>query len=837
VYKKLLFILVLFSAATNAQQVNNPQQILNQANKSFFIQNNGQWDSEVKYLTRIGGMNAWITNSGVVYDYYHIDNNLDKPKSLGKSLKGKQNYGIKNAILYGHIVKMEMVNAERNIISIGNNQREGYYNYFVGNDHSKWAGNVPLFDNVEIQGVYKNIDIKYYYDNGMLRYDYKAKPGADISQIKFNFEGQNGISINPNGELVLKTSIGEVTNGKIYAYQVESGTQKEVQCKFQQYEDGTIGLKTENYNTNKELIIDPLVYSTFIGGSGNDKGTSIAIDHSGDAYLTGETQSANYPASVGSYQDTLHGIQNVFVTKLTSAGNGLVYSTFIGIGGAFDEEATSIAVDFNGNAYITGYAIPVYYPTTSGAYQAATSGGGTSAFVTKLSPTGSTLVYSAIIGEGVGNSIAIDSYGNSYITGWTKSSNYPTTNNAYQTTLGSSYGNAFVTKLNSAGSALIYSTLIGGSGNTSFETGDQGNSIAIDINGNAFITGQASSLNYPTTPGVFQTTFAGSNFDAFVTKLNPSGSELLYSSYLGGNSYDIGNSIAIDAGGNAYITGGTYSSNYPVTNGAFQNTLGGYENVFVTKMNPAGSALIYSTFIGGSGISNGGTSFGGYGDQGNSIIIDSSMNAYITGYTNSTDFPTTKDAFQTSLGGSQNQNTFVTKLNSTGSVLLYSTYLGGNGWDYSQSIAIDTSGNCFTTGYTNSSNFPTSSGAYQTTYGGGQYDMFVTKLNLSPATIVLTDGPFIPNKFELMQNFPNPFNPSTIIRYALPFSSSVKIEVYNMLGQKVRELLNGQKKAGYYEVNFNTTGLSSGVYFYMIYAQSVDGKSEFRDTKKMVLLK
>jgi hypothetical protein len=610
-----------------------------------------------------------------------------------------------------------------------------------------------------------------------------------------------------------------------------------VQCKFQQYEDGTIGLKTENYNTNKELIIDPLVYSTFIGGSGNDKGTSIAIDHSGDAYLTGETQSANYPASVGSYQDTLHGIQNVFVTKLTSAGNGLVYSTFIGIGGAFDEEATSIAVDFNGNAYITGYAIPVYYPTTSGAYQAATSGGGTSAFVTKLSPTGSTLVYSAIIGEGVGNSIAIDSYGNSYITGWTKSSNYPTTNNAYQTTLGSSYGNAFVTKLNSAGSALIYSTLIGGSGNTSFETGDQGNSIAIDINGNAFITGQASSLNYPTTPGVFQTTFAGSNFDAFVTKLNPSGSELLYSSYLGGNSYDIGNSIAIDAGGNAYITGGTYSSNYPVTNGAFQNTLGGYENVFVTKMNPAGSALIYSTFIGGSGISNGGTSFGGYGDQGNSIIIDSSMNAYITGYTNSTDFPTTKDAFQTSLGGSQNQNTFVTKLNSTGSVLLYSTYLGGNGWDYSQSIAIDTSGNCFTTGYTNSSNFPTSSGAYQTTYGGGQYDMFVTKLNLSPATIVLTDGPFIPNKFELMQNFPNPFNPSTIIRYALPFSSSVKIEVYNMLGQKVRELLNGQKKAGYYEVNFNTTGLSSGVYFYMIYAQSVDGKSEFRDTKKMVLLK
>lgn len=825
-YKKLLIFLVLFSAASSAQQINNTQQILNQANRSFFIQNNGQWNSEVKYLIRIGGMNAWITNSGVVYDYYRIDNNLDKPKLLRMSLKEEQNSEFKNTNIYGHIVKMELINTEKNIISIGNNQRQGYFNYFVGNDHSKWAGNVPLFDNVEIQGVYKNIDIKYYYDNGMLRYDYKAKPGADISQIKFNFEGQNGISINPNGELVLKTSLGEVTNGKIYAYQVESGTQKEVQCKFEQYEDGTVGLKAESYDAKKELIIDPLVYSTFIGGNGNDKGNSISVDKSGNAYITGQTINSNYPTTVGAYTGLININGNIFVTKLNSSGSTLVYSSIIGgsknISGGGDI-GNAIKIDTNGNVFITGKARSSDFPTTNGAYQTALHDTLGDAFVIKLNSSGDSLVYSTLIGgdaaSGSGGeqaySIAIDLNGDAFITG-VAGSGYPTTNGAYQTSLNNIRANAFVTKLNSSGSALLYSSYLGG---TNVDQVAIGYSIAIDSGGNAYITG-ITGPGFPTTNGAYQTT-STNMFNGFVTKFNPDGSALEYSTYLGGTA----NALAIDKSGNAYITGYAYPGTLSATS-SFQPTGDGTPSAFVVKLNQSGSALIYSTLIGGSN-----------NDVANSIVLDSSGNAYITGYTVSLDYPTTSGAIQTALGGEFYQNAFITELNPTGSVLLYSTYIGNKSWTSGESIAIDTGGNCFITGYTNSSNYPTTNGAYQTTYGSGQYNAFVTKLNLSPATIVLTDGPSIPNKFELMQNFPNPFNPNTIIRYALSFSSSVKIEVYNMLGQKVRELLNGQKNAGYYEVNFNITGLSSGVYFYMIYARSMDGKSEFRETKKMVLLK
>ena len=246
--RKSLFLAVLICATASAQQLNNTQQTLDRTNKAFFIQNKGQWNPEVKYLARIGGMNAWITNSGVVYDYYRIMKNRGETKTKKMNRLQKILSENQNTTIQGHVVRLQLVNSEKDVVQVGNNQREGYYNYFIGNDQSKWESNVPVYDNIELQGVYKNIDIKYYYDNGMLRYDYKAKPGADISQIELKFDGQDEMSINSNGELVLKTSIGEVTNGKIYAYQMEGGMQKEVDCKFEQREDGAVGLKANGYN-------------------------------------------------------------------------------------------------------------------------------------------------------------------------------------------------------------------------------------------------------------------------------------------------------------------------------------------------------------------------------------------------------------------------------------------------------------------------------------------------------------------------------------------------------------------------------------------------------------
>jgi hypothetical protein len=706
---------VFLSAVINAQQSNNTQQALNQTNKSFFIQNKGQWDPEVKYLACIGGMNAWITNSGVVYDYYRIKKNIDEAKTSKMNPREKQDFENKNTTVQGHVVKMQLVNSEMDVVQVGNNQREGYYNYFMSNDKSKWTSYVPLYDNIEIQGIYKNIDVKYYYDNGILRYDYKAKPGADLSKVKFKFDGQEGLSVNAKGELVLKTSIGEVTNGKLYAYQMEGETKIEVPCQFEQRDEGTIGLKATGYNEKKELIIDPLVYSTFIGGKGDDFGSSIAIDANGSAYIEGGTFSSNFPSTPGAYQKTFGG--GIFVTKLNSTGSGLIYSTFIsGINGNAACPA-AITIDASGNVYITGNAYQGF-PTTSGAYQTKVGNTGNgNAFVTKLNSTGSALVYSTFIGGNsfdLGTSITVDANNNAYITGNTQSLNYPTTIGAFQTSYGGET-DAFVTKLNSTGTALVYSTYIGGSGSEYSQP-----SIAVDANSNVYITGSTNSSNFPTTKGAFQATMSGGNA-VFVTKLNSTGSGLIYSTLIGGNFSDFGNSIAIDLSGNAYITGYAGSFNYPTTSGAYQTTkFSGWFSVFVTKLNSTGSGLVYSTYIGGD-----------FMDQGNSIAVDALGNAYITGYTLSSNYPTTPGAYQNTFGGIA--DAFITELNPTGNKLVYSTYIGQYDENQGNSIAIDALGNAFITGYTRSSNYPTTSGAYQTTYGGSTSfwgDAFVTKLNI-----------------------------------------------------------------------------------------------------------
>jgi Beta-propeller repeat/Phage integrase family len=343
--------------------------------------------------------------------------------------------------------------------------------------------------------------------------------------------------------------------------------------------------------------------------------------------------------------------------------------------------------------------------------------------VTELNASGTALVYSTYLGGNAndyGYGIAVDGSGNSYITGDTSSTNFPTTSGAFQTVFGSGQSDAFVTKLNATGSALVYTTFLGGN------SGDVGRGIAVDDSGNAYMTGDTSSTNFPTTSGAFQTVSGG--YDAFVTKLNTDGTALVYSTYLGGiGFYNGGYGIAVDSSGNAYVTGGTSTTTFPTTSGAFQTVFGGggQSDAFVTKLNASGTALIYSTYLGGNN-----------GDVGYGIGVDGSGNAYVTGISNSTNFPTTSGAFQTVFGGTS--DAFVTKLNATGSALVYSTYLGGNASDYGNGIAVDASGNAYVTGYTLSNNFPTTSGAFQTIFGGGSYpDAFVTLLNF-PATVTVT---------------------------------------------------------------------------------------------------
>ncbi|MFZ0823455.1 MAG: SBBP repeat-containing protein, partial [Terriglobales bacterium] len=409
---------------------------------------------------------------------------------------------------------------------------------------------------------------------------------------------------------------------------------------------------------------------------------------------------------------------DAFVAKLNPSGSALVYSTYLG--GIENDAVLGIAVNSSGNAYVAGWTASTNFPTMN-PLQAVYGGGSSNAFVANLNPSGSALVYSTYLGGSCadsGSGIAVDSSGNAYVTGSTCSTNFPTMNPLQAANAGGY--DAFVAEINPSGSALVYSTYLGGSGD------DPGTGIAVDGSGNAYVTGQTNSTNFPTM-NPLQAANAGGNDDAFVAKLNASGSALIYSTYLGGSGADGGTGIAVDSSDNAYVTGYTASTDFPTMNPLQAAYGGGGYDTFVAEINPSGSALVYSTYLGGSGV-----------DHGSGIAVDSTGNAYVTGYTASTDFPT-MNPLQAAYGGGSD-DAFVAKLNPLGSALVYSTYLGGSHDDDGLGIAVDSSGNAYATGQTNSTDFPTMN-PLQPTNGGG-YDVFVAKIGslLSSATTIASSS-------------------------------------------------------------------------------------------------
>ena len=599
------------------------------------------------------------------------------------------------------VVRINLLGANANSTGSAEGPLGGQVQYFIGNSPAGWRTGIPTYGRVRFGDVYPGIDLIYYGNQKQLEYDFELGPGADPSRIRLWFEGTKSLSIDANGDLVLGMGKGELRHRRPRAYQRRDGAERPIAAGYRIIGRHEVRIEVTTYDHSLPLTIDPVLsYSTYLGGFRNDRAWGMAVDASGCAYLVGESLSTNFPAA-NALQAVNKGNIDVFVTKLNASGTGMVFSTYIG--GADVDVGSGIALDATGNIYITGYTRSTAFPVTVGAYRT-TKSGGEDAFVAKLAPTGGSLVYSTFVGA-AGNdraqAIAVDASGNAHIAGYTTSVAFPRVS-AAQATFGGGT-DAFVAKLNASGSALVYSTYLGGSSN------DTASGIAVDSSGNAYITGQTQSSNFPVR-SAYQTNKAGSG-DAFVVKLSAAGA-FIFSTHLGGKGMDSAKAIALDAQSNIYLTGSTYSIDFPTSSSAFQRTKSGEYDVFVTKMNSTGTALVRSTYLGGA-----------ESDEGTAIAVDASGIPYVAGFTASHNFPMS-NACQPSFGGVR--DAFVAALTSTGSALQYSTYLGGSGDDRAQAVAVGGS-SVYVAGYTLSTDFPTTAGALFLTPAGST-DAFSARL-------------------------------------------------------------------------------------------------------------
>jgi hypothetical protein len=672
-----------------------------------FEANQGQADGQVKFLARGRGYSLFLTaDEGVLAlrgerEQLQVRSQEETPQATPHALFGlgdlpaflaspllgftTQTSGLGNPPADGipapslapHVVRLKLLGANPDVRVVGLDEQPGISNYFLGNDPTKWHTNVPTFAKVKYQDVYRGVDLVYYGNQQELEYDFVLAAGSDPGVIVLQIETGNlktgkpaAIRLDANGDLVIATSAGEIRFRKPVVYQLDPNHEgrQPVEGRYRLLADNRVGVKVGSYDHSRPLIIDPvLTYSTYLGGTGIDAGLRIAVDSDKNAYLTGATSSSDFPMASGGHLGAVCSIgspfyksypcPDAFVTKLNSDGS-LGYSTYLG--GSSGDVGVGISVDSSGNAYVVGSTSSQDFPRTAGVYQSPSSGN----------------------------------------------------------------GEIFVAKLNSTG-ALSFSMYFGGSED------DAATSGVADSSGNTYITGVTNSDDFPFTPGALQTTRGGGMCgpsynpkpcaDAFVAKLNATGTDLTYATFLGGDNVDVAAGIAVDSAGNALVTGITLSSDFPTQNAIHASPHGGTcgagqtahpcTDAFVSKVNPTGTApLVYSTYLGGNG-----------DDGGLAVAVDGDRNAYVTGLTNST----TGD-FSGSPGGGNCGTTstpvtcpdaFATKLSASGA-LGYSTYLGGSSYDLGFGVATDSAGNAYFTGGTGSLDFPTQD-AFQSSFGGG----------------------------------------------------------------------------------------------------------------------
>ena len=773
-----------------------------------FEANQGQQPAQVKFLSRGKDCTVFLTPDGVTLSLRKIKTQarIDKPGASAKE----------RVLEASADLRLRLEGGNPAVKLTGADPLPGAVNYIIGKDPAKWRTNVATYGRVRYEQAYPGIDLVFYGNRQQLEYDFMLAPGAAPGAIRLAVEGADRTSVDERtGDLVLAAAGQEIRFHKPVVYQPETAdaARQEVEGSFR-VNQNHVTFDVAAYDRARPLVVDPvLAYSTFLGGSNFDYALAVTTDKQGNAYVGGVTCSTNFPATAGSYSGPIekgpgtqcdYGLnqsaESAFITKLNPAGSALVFSTYLG--GSYADRVLGIAVDPSENVYVGGYTNSFDFPVTSGAFQtvcapvavvypscpsteivSSCSGGGIqgganeSGFVTKLNSTGSALVYSTFIGgsenDGV-EALAVNSSGEVYVAGNSASAPanetlcnpnpptsfaWPVTPNGYEgwpQTGGFPSGDqahpAFAV-FSADGSSLLYSTLYGPT--TAINEGTTiVTSMAVDSGGKAYIGGYTNYATFPVTSGSYQTACpacANGKTDGFVLTFDPNQSgtaSLVYSTFLGGNGSNSGgycaaaedgvNGIAVDSKSNAYVTGATCSTDFPTTHGVFQKTdptpatcTDPTTAAFLSKLSSTGAALDYSTFLGGSTCN--------LSSVGYSVAVDATDEAFVTGNTFDNTFPTVNPLFP-SFSGSGNA-VFVSEFNPEASALLFSTLLGAGGGAIGYAVHADNYGNVYVAGNASDSSYlPTTTGAFQTIFGGGATDAFALRIALTKADLAVTNS-------------------------------------------------------------------------------------------------
>lgn len=718
-----------------------------------FEPNRGQFDRKVRFAARANGHTIFLMPDGIVF----TPSSGSKPPACSR----KPSCGRATA---GAPLRLEFVGATSHPHLSASAPVPGVTNYIRGRNPRHWLLHIPHYGTVQYKNLYRGVTLSFHGSGAGPEFDFNLAPRADLALIRLRFHGAKRPRIDSAGNLVIGSAAGLLHLHQPRAYQEIAFVRRPVNAHFRIARSGQVAFALGPYDHCRPLVIDPVLsYSTLLGGGDEDEATAIALDSSGNVYVTGTTASADFPAPGGALSAL--GTREAFVTSRRADSSALNYTTLIGGSGA--DFANSIAVNRDGEAYITGSTTSRDFPATPNVVGNLPFGR-EDAFVAKLNPGGA-IEWATYLGgsdDDSGNAIAIDADGDAYIAGDTLSRDFAGASVNPLQSANRGLDDAFVAELNPAGTRLLYATYLGGG------QADWANAIALDGAQNAYIAGGTASPDFPHTSGAFQSRCGTDGTcngltDAFVAKIQAGGAALLYSTFLGGSGSEEARGIAVDASGQAYVAGSTTSSDFPAIQAA-QASLASAPDAFITALNSSGSAAIFSTYWGGTGA-----------DEATAVALDPIGDAYLTGRTQSRDFPAT-DGFQASPGGGA--DAFVTEINGRGQIV-YSSYLGGSGNENSYAgsvsqpaiggIAVDAGGNAYLAGNTNSVDFPLVA-ALQAIYGGGNADAFLARagatdagfsLSASPVNLVTSAGSSAASSVSLT-SFNSPFGENVTLSCA-----------------------------------------------------------------------